>query len=211
MNNTSDTYAYFLGNTMYINLTNLCTNNCIFCIRSLSDTVAGSDLKLSSESVSTEKVIAQIEEKLHEEVKEIVFCGYGEPLLRLEKIKEIAKHIKEKHPNIPTRINSNGQANIIFKRNIVPELVGLIDSISISLNSDNAKQYQELSQSKFGEESYEDVKEFIKLCAESGIDTTATVVTGFQNNIINVENCEKIATELGAKFRIREWLDEGYN
>lgn len=207
----SDTYAYYLEDKMYLNLTNLCTNNCIFCIRSLNETVAGSDLTLNSESVSVEEVISQIKQKMQSKTKEIVFCGYGEPILRLEKIKPIAKFIKENYPNIPTRINTNGQGNIIFKRNIVPELVGLIDSVSISLNSDNAEQYQELSQSKFGEESYEGVKEFIKLCAEAGIDTTATIVTGYKDTIINVENCEKIATELGAKLRIREWLDDGYN
>lgn len=206
----TNTYVYFLGDVMYINLTNLCTNNCIFCIRSLSDDVAGANLNLSSESVSVADVISQIKEKMHDKVSEIVFCGYGEPLLRLEKIKEIAKFTKETYPKIPTRINSNGQANVIFKRNIVPELVGLIDKISISLNSDNAKQYQELSQSKFGEEIYEDVKEFIKLCADAKIDTTASIVTGFKNNVINVENCQKIADELGAKLKIREWLDEGY-
>lgn len=207
----SDTYAYFLDNTMYINLTNLCTNNCIFCIRSLNETVAGSDLTLSSESVSVEEVISQIKEKMHDKVQEIVFCGYGEPTLRIEKIKEIAKFIKENYPKVPTRINTNGQANLVFKKDIVPELVGLIDAVSVSLNSDNAKQYQELSQSKYGEESYEAVKEFIHLCSKSGIDTTASIVTGFKDNIINVENCEKIATELGAKLRVREWLDEGYN
>ena len=100
---------------------------------------------------------------------------------------------------------------MIYKKNIIPEINGLIDKVSISLNSDNAKQYQELSKSKFGENVYEEIKSFAKLCVESGIDTTMSIVTGYQDNIINVDNCKQIAKELGVKLRIREWLDEGYN
>ena len=85
-----DTYAYLLDNNMYINLTNLCTNDCIFCIRSLNEEVAGSNLNLSSENISYDEVITQIKEKMAPEIKEIVFCGYGEPLLKLELIKKIA-------------------------------------------------------------------------------------------------------------------------
>ncbi len=206
-----DTYAYILDNNMYINLTNLCTNNCIFCIRSLNEEVAGSNLNLSSENISYDDVISQIKEKMTPDIKEIVFCGYGEPLLKLELIKKIATFAKENYPLIPTRINTNAQANVIYKRNIVPELKGLIDKVSISLNADNAKQYQELSKSKFGESVYEEVKIFAKLCAEAGIDTSMSIVTGYKDNIINIENCKKITEELGVKLRIREWLDEGYN
>lgn len=206
-----DTYAYILENNLYINLTNLCTNDCIFCIRSLNEKVAGSNLNLSHENVSYDDVILQIKEKMTPKIKEIVFCGYGEPLLKLELIKKISTFTKENYPQIPTRINTNGQANVIYKRNIVPELKGLIDKISISLNSDNAKQYQELSKSKFGESVYEEVKAFAKLCSEAGIETSLSIVTGFQNNIIDVYNCQKIAKDLGVTLRIREWLDEGYN
>lgn len=206
-----DTYAYILEDNLYINLTNLCTNDCIFCIRSLSDAVAGSNLNLSSEKIKAEDVIAQIKEKISPSIKEVVFCGYGEPLIKLDLIVEIAKFLKETYPQYPTRINTNGQANVIHKKNVVEDLKGLIDKVSISLNSDNAKQYQELSKSKFGESVYEEVKTFAKLCQEAGIDTSLSIVTGYQGNIINVENCEKIAKDLGVKLRVREWLDEGYN
>lgn len=206
-----DTYAYILNGNMYINLTNLCTNDCIFCIRSLNDTVSGSNLNLSNENIKTEDVISQIKEKMTPEVKEIVFCGYGEPLLRLDNLKEVAAFIKETYPNLVVRINTNGQANVVYQKNIIPEIKGLIDGISISLNSDNAKQYQELSQSKFGEKVFEEIKTFAKLCQEAGIDTSLSIVTGYKDNVINVENCQKIADSLGVKLRVREWLDKGYN
>jgi TatD family-associated radical SAM protein len=206
-----DTYAYILEDNMYINLTNLCTNDCIFCIRSLNDAVAGSNLYLTSEKINIDDVLAQIKEKMTDGIKEVVFCGYGEPTLKLDLLKQVAEFIKKEYPNLPTRINTNGQANVVFKRNVVPELKGLIDKVSISLNSDNAAQYQELSQSKFGESVYEEVKTFAKLCQESEIDTSLSIVTGYKGNVINVENCQKIAEDLGVKLRIREWLDEGYN
>ncbi len=206
-----DTYAYILGDNMYINLTNLCTNDCIFCIRSLNDKVAGSDLNLSSEKINSQDVIEQIKEKMTSDIKEVVFCGYGEPLIKLDLIKEIASFLKKVYPDIPTRINTNGQANIIHKKNVAKELKGLIDKVSVSLNSDNSKQYQELSKSKFGESAYEEVKSFAKSCCEVGIDTSLSIVTGYKNNVINVENCKQIAEDIGAELRVREWLDEGYN
>lgn len=206
-----DTYAYILDKNLYINLTNLCSNDCIFCIRSLNEAVAGSNLNLNSEKINVEDVIAQIKEKISPDVNEVVFCGYGEPLIKLDLIKQIATFIKENYPEHPTRINTNGQANIIHKKNIVDELKGLIDKVSVSLNSDNAKQYQELSKSKFGESAYEEVKKFAKQCQDAGIETSLSIVTGYKGNVINVENCEKIAKDLGVKLRVREWLDEGYN
>lgn len=195
---------------MYINVTNLCTNNCVFCIRDLSSTVAGADLKLDNENIFAANIIDEIRNS-SVSVKEIVFCGYGEPLIKLDLVKEVARFIKQNYPEIPVRINTNGQANLIHKRNIIPELVGFIDNISISLNADSAELYSELTCCSFDKHlAYEGVKNFIAECAGSGINTTATVVAGFQNYHINIEKCRKISVELGAKFRIREWLSEGY-
>lgn len=204
--------AYYLGNTMYINLTNLCTNDCVFCIRSINNTVAGANLMLESENVKAASVIEEIKANSPETADEIVFCGYGEPLIRLEMLLEVAKFLKQNYPNKPVRINTNGQACLIHKRNIVPELVGLIDKVSVSLNGENADVYQEISQSKFEKnECYQAVKDFIKDCVAAGIETTATIVVGFKDYKVDIEKCRQIAEELGANFRIREWLDEGYN
>lgn len=206
-----DTYAYILENNLYINLTNSCTNNCIFCIRSLNDAVVGANLTLSNENVQASDVISQIKEKMTPKLSQVVFCGYGEPTLKIEILKEVAKFVKENYPDKKIRINTNGQANFVFKRDIVSEIAPLIDKVSISLNSDNKTQYQELSQSKFGEDIYEEVKKFAKMCVEAGIDTDLSIVTGYKDYKINVENCKQIATRIGANLRIREWLDEGYN
>jgi len=211
-NQTENKHAYYLGNSMYINVTNFCTNECVFCIRSSTDSVGGVNLVLEEENFSHEEIIGEIKTTFTENTKEIVFCGYGEPLIKLDIVKNTAKFIKETYPEIPVRINSNGQGNLIHKRNIVPELVGLIDKISISLNAENAELYQELSKSDFeAETAYQAVKDFISECVKNGIETTATIVTGFENYKIDVEKCKKITEELGANFRIREWLPQGYN
>ena len=110
------------------------------------------------------------------------------------------------------RINTNGHGNLIHKRDIIPELKGLIDKVSVSLNGENAELYGRISQPTYtAETAYQAVLDFIKECSENGIDTTATIVTGYKDFKPDVEKCREIAENLGAKFRIREWLDEGYN
>lgn len=204
--------VYFLRNTMYINVTNLCSNKCLFCIRNFHDEVAGVNLWLAEENITADKIIKEIKENSAASRDEIVFCGYGEPLIKIDVVKEVAKFIKGNYPNIPVRVNSNGHANLIHKRDVVPELAGLIDSISISLNAHNADLYQELSKSSFDKElAYESVKSFAGECQQLGIDTTLTVVMGFDDYEIDLKKCREIARNLGVKFKVREWLSEGYS
>jgi len=211
-NKTQNKFAYYLGNSMYINVTNLCTNECVFCIKSATDSVGGVNLVLEEEDFSHKDIIREIKETFIDNTKEIVFCGYGEPLIKLDIVKNVAKFIKQNYPDVQVRVNSNGHGNLIHKRNIVPELIGLIDKISISLNAENSKLYQELSKSSYDAETvYQAVKDFISECVKNGIDTTATIVTGYGDYKIDVEKCKKITEELGAKFRIREWLPQGYS
>lgn len=202
--------VYLLGGKIYINLTNKCTNECVFCIRTLKDDVCGANLWLKNDSVTAEEVIKQLQ-AIRQNENEIVFCGYGEPTLKLDILKEVAKYIKDNYKDVKIRLNTNGHANFIYKRNIIPELVGLIDSISVSLNAPDEELYKELTQPNIVcENVLEEVKDFIKKSVEAGIDTTASVVSGYKNYDVNLQECEKIATEAGAKFRVREWLKEGY-
>lgn len=205
-----NTTVYFLNKKMYINLTNLCTNECVFCIRDLNETVAGADLLLKKD-VFLDEVIEDIKKAEPEKnADEIIFCGYGEPLIEVDLVLEIARFIKENYLDLPVRINTNGQANLIHKRNIIPELSKVIDRISISLNAENKELYDQICKPSF-ENAYEEVKSFISECVKVGIDTTVTIVTGFQDYKVDTEQCRQITENLGAKFRIREWLSEGYS
>ncbi len=204
----SNTLVYELYGKIYINLTNRCTNECIFCLRQDKDDVCGQTLWLDNEDFNAQDVINQLNK--FEISSEVVFCGYGEPLLKLDILKEVAKYIKENYKNVKVRINTNGHANFVYKRNIVPELKGLIDEISVSLNGESAEEYDELSKPKFAG-AYEEVKKFIKACSDEGIPVVASVVEGYKGRHINLEKCEKIAADLGAKFRAREWIENGYS
>lgn len=201
--------VYFLDGKIYINLTNSCTNRCVFCIRNIKDDVVGADLFLTTENVKAADVIEQLNAMKDKISSEIVFCGYGEPMLKLEVIKEVAKYIKDNYPNVIVRINTNGHANAVYKRNVLPELKGLVDKFSISLNGENEEVYNELSQPLI-ENAYQSVKDFIRETVKEGFDTTATIVTGYKNYKVDMEKCIEITKELGAKFRERPWLNNGY-
>lgn len=203
----SNTLVYLLDGKIYINLTNRCTNDCIFCLRKDKDDVKGQELWLDNENSTAKDVIKQFNS--FEPTKEVIFCGYGEPLLKLDILKEVAQYIKTKYPDIKIRINTNGHANFVYQRNIVPELKGLIDEFSVSLNASTKKEYNELSQPKF-DEAYEETKKFIRACADENISVVASVVEGYRGRHLDLIICENIAKDLGAKFRVREWIPNGY-
>lgn len=175
------------------------------------DDVCGQALWLDDENSTSSDVIMQFE-KIYADTpsKEVIFCGYGEPMLKFDEMKEVAAYIKEKYPEIKIRVNTNGHANFVYKRNVIPELKGLIDQFSVSLNGATASEYDELSQPKF-ENAYEEVKKFIKACSDENIDVVASVVEGYKGRHIDLETCEKIAADLGANFRVREWIVNGYS
>ena len=193
--------AYTIRNSLYLNITNRCTNRCTFCAKFRDFTVKGHQLCLEREP-DFEEVIAAIGDP--EKFDEVVFCGYGEPLLRLDLVKQVADWLKKKGKTV--RINSDGQANLVHERNILPELAGLVDAISVSLNAGDAATYQEHCQSDFGEPGYEAVKQFLVDAKEHIPSVTATAVAlpG-----LDVEACRAVAGELGVDFRLREYNDLG--
>ena len=200
--------VYELDGKIYINLTNKCTNDCIFCLRNDKDDVCGQQLWLDDENSTADDVMEQL--KKFKLSSEVIFCGYGEPMLKLDTLKEVSTYIKNNYPDTKIRVNTNGHANYVYKRNVVPELNGLVDEFSVSLNGESSQEYDELSQPVF-EGAYDEVKKFIKACSDEGIDVVASVVEGYKGRHINLEKCEKIASGLGAKFRVREWIPNGYS
>ncbi len=197
----SSKIAYQIRDSLYLNITNRCTNNCIFCAKFSDFVVKGHELKLDHEPS-----VAEVKQAIDDpgRYQEVVFCGYGEPLLRLELVKEIAGWLKQQ--GVAVRINSDGQANLVHRRNILPELEGLVDAISISLNAADAESYQRLCQSAYGASSYQAVKEFLQLAGRYIPEVTATAVTVPG---IDITACEQVAKELGVTFRAREYNEVG--
>ena len=87
--------VYFLDGKAYINITNACTNRCLFCIRDIKNDVKGTNLWLDLDNVKAQDVIEQLEEHRLKIKDEITFCGYGEPTLRFDELIQVAKYIKE--------------------------------------------------------------------------------------------------------------------
>lgn len=222
------TLVYSINNepkpkTLYINLTNACTNSCVFCLREQKDDVCGAEM-WHDDKYTLEDVIEQFEryitshsasgQPLPQETEKympqnVVFCGYGEPFLKKDMMKSFAQYLRKNYPEIKIRVNTNGHANAVYKTNVAEEFKGLLDEASVSLNSDNAEQYNEICQPKI-ENAYEAVQDFLKCCKDAGIKTYASIVTGFDERKINIENCELIAKNLGAEFRNREFISNGY-
>ena len=187
--------AYRIRDSLYLNITNRCTNKCSFCIRFHSDYVKGHNLRLAAEPTEEElkKAIGD-----PEQYQEIVFCGYGEPMLRLDLIKSLAAWIKQHKGRV--RINTNGHGNLIHGRNILPELQGLIDSISISLDAHDEETYNTICKPAF-KNAFQGIIEFIKEARKFIPDVQITVV---ELNGIDMEKCRKIAGELGVELRLRK-------
>lgn len=189
--------TYPIRNSLYLNITNRCTAACTFCVRYHTDFVKGHNLRLKNEP-SAEELLTEIADP--KRYAEVVFCGYGEPLLRLDVVKAVAAEVKKRGGKV--RIDSNGHANLIYQRNVLPELAGLVDAMSISLNAQNAELYQKIVQPKFGLQTYEAVKDFIREAKKHIPDVSVTVVSLPE---VDIEACKRIADELGVKLRVREY------
>jgi TatD DNase family protein len=187
--------AYKIRDNLYLNVTNRCTNRCGFCVRFHSDYVKGHNLRLSHEPTE-EEVIQAIGDPAR--YQEVVFCGYGEPMLRLDLVKNVAQWIKQNGGKV--RINTNGHGNLINGRNILPELQGIVDSISISLDAQDEETYDRVCRPEY-RNTYRGVMEFI---SESKKYIPDVQVTALNLEGVDVERCKKIAGDLGVIFRLRK-------
>ena len=190
--------AYELKNSLYLNITIRCNADCTFCDRKGEAIVKGHNLKIEKEPSVEEVQNAIGDPKTFEE---IVFCGYGEPTIRLDVIKEVARWVKEKGGRV--RLNTDGHGNVINHRNIVPELVGLIDSVSISLNSIDPIQYGELMRLD-GERYHIAMIEFARECVKQLPEVVMTVVGMQEIDIASAR--EFVHKNIGAEFRVRPYF-----
>lgn len=186
--------TYRIRNSLYLNITNRCTNRCGFCVRTTSDFVKGHNLRLENEP-TVQEVIAAIGDP--SQYDEVVFCGYGEPLIRLDLVKQVAGWVKDHGGWV--RVNTNGHANHIHKRNVLPELDGLVDEYSVSLDAQDSETYERLCSPTF-EGAYEVVVKFIREAARNTV-VKATVVSA---DGVDIDRCQEIAEELGATLRVRK-------
>ena len=135
-----------------------------------------------------------------------MFCGYGEPTMRLETLVEVGSALKAQYGK-PVRLNTNGQANLIYKKNVAPLLTGAVDIVSISMNAATAEKYEAVCRPAFGRETYAGILEFARCCVPCVEKVVFTVVeTTLPDE--DIELCRRTAESLGASFRVRP-LDTG--
>lgn len=195
--------AYKYQGSLYVNLTNRCTNKCKFCIRFTPSGVDNIDLWLEHEP-SADEIIQSLEEADFASYPEVVFCGYGEPLLRADTVLEVCRYIKSKK-NIKIRVNTNGHANRFAGRDITPEMSGLIDTVSISLNAENAEKYNDICVCDYGEDGFYELLSFAKAAKKHVPEVILSVVDVIGAE--EIEQCKKIAASVGVPLRVREYSE----
>jgi TatD DNase family protein len=193
--------AYRIRNSLYLNITNRCSNRCSFCAKFSDFFVKGHFLKLDHEPSYAEIMSAAGDTSAYDE---IVFCGYGEPLLRLDLVKEVAKELKSRGCRV--RINTDGQASLVHGRNVPAELAGLVDAVSVSLNAPDPDTYDRLCASPYGPSAFMAVTDFLVEAKKyiPAVIASAVAVPG-----IDVDAVRRLAESLGVIFRKREYADVG--
>ncbi|HEY3354590.1 MAG TPA: TatD family hydrolase [Polyangia bacterium] len=192
--------AYPIRDALYLNLTNRCTLACRFCGKFTDFAVRGHYLKLGRDPGLGELRAAVVAAE-PARYREVVFCGYGEPTLRLDVVLALARELKAAGHHL--RLNTDGLANLVHGRDVTPELGALFDRISVSLNAPDAETYARECPSKYGAAAYPAVKEFIKAARQHVREVTASVVAlpG-----LDLEACRRVVEqELGVAFRVREY------
>lgn len=194
--------VYWLGDSLYINITNQCSNRCYFCFRHFWDGIAGFKLKLSREP-TVEEIIEELKEHISKRRwSEVVFCGFGEPTFRLDCLLEVTKWIKRYYPFLKVRLNTNGHALLLNPgRDVVAQLKSAgIDVVSVSLNGHDEETYNKVCRPKF-REAYKSVIDFIQALKKANMDIE---ITALNLPEINVSKIRGFAEKMNAKFRLRE-------
>ena len=198
------TITYVFEQNLYLNITNRCANACVFCLRGSTDTVGDSNTLWLEREPTVDEILADIFTRDLTKYKSLVFCGFGEPLERLDDVIFIAKNIKERS-NIEIRLNTNGLADLMYGFNVPPRLKGVIDVISISLNAPTPEEYNKICQSSFGLKALPAVLKFANECTRHIDKVILSVVDTIGAE--KIEQCKKLCEEANAIFRVRSYIE----
>lgn len=201
------TVLYEVGKNLYVNLTNKCSNNCDFCTRHNATGYGDAgDLWLHGQEPSVEEVKHLFDQREMDRYQEVVFCGFGEPTERVEDVAELARYVKEKYGK-KTRINTNGQADLIHGRPTAHLFAGVMDTVNVSLNTCDAEKYDAECHSIFGKEAFDALIQYAVDCKKYVSKVVFSVVDVIPAE--DIEKCRQIAVENGIDFRVRKYVADG--
>lgn len=202
------TYDY--GPGLYINMTNRCDCACVFCLRNHGEngSVRTGDLWLEREPTRQEVLEDLLSHNLAD-YDEIVFCGYGEPTCRADDLLWICDQLRAKVKTglPPIRLNTNGHGSLIAGRDIVPELKGRVDAVSVSLNGSTPEEYLRLTRPRQWEKAWQAMLDFVREAAKTLPSVTVTIVD-YEKTPEEIAACQALAEELGADFRVRVYAPD---
>ena len=197
--------TYEVDGLLYLNITNACTNSCDFCIRNNGDGAYGSDPLWLEHEPSLDEVKEAIGKRDLAKYPEVVFCGYGEPTTRLNVLLECARYIRELAPHIRIRVNTNGHASLICRENVAPRFEGVVDTVSISLNTPNPDRYVEMCHPVYGKTAFSALIEFAKDVKNYVHNVLLSVVKETLTDE-ELRECREIADEIGVTLKVRTYI-----
>jgi TatD family-associated radical SAM protein len=177
----------------------------VFCLRQNAPGIFGSDSLWLEREPIVDEILASIESRNLDDFTELVFCGYGEPTERLDDLLAVARHVKSIRPGMHVRVNTNGLSDLIHGEPTAAKLEGLVDTVSISLNTPDPKEFLKVCRPKFGLESWQSMLDFARSCRDYVPNVVMTIVDAPVTTPEIQEKCKAITDSLGVRLRIRPY------
>ncbi len=203
------TISYEYEGALYLNFTNRCDCACVFCLRhnGHKGSIYADDLWLEHEP-TREEILTDLLARDLGKYRELVFCGFGEPMFRWDDDAWIIDELRARGVKLPpVRVNTNGHANRFLGRDVTAELKGRVDVISVSLNGSTAEEYTAVTKPSTGVQGWEDMLDFTRKAAQY-VPTVMMTVVNKDKTPEEIERCRALAESLGARLRVREYIPD---
>jgi TatD family-associated radical SAM protein len=203
------TISYEYEGALYVNLTNRCDCACVFCLRhnGHKGSIYADDLWLDHEPTRRE-ALEDLLRRDFSQYRELVFCGFGEPMFRVDDICWLVDQLKAALPHLPpVRINTNGHANLIHGRDVTPQLAGRVDVLSISLNGSTPEEYVAVTQPRDGLAAWQAMLDFARL-ARAYVPSVVMTIVDKDKTPEEIQACRALTQELGITLRIRAYIPD---
>lgn len=198
------TILYTVGDSLYLNITNRCPCDCVFCIRNNGDSVGDADNLWLEREPNFADIRRELDEFDFTNIDEIVFCGYGEPTEKLDLLLETSDYIRS-ISKLPIRLNTNGLSDLINEKPTAHLLEGRIDTVSISLNAPTKEEYTRVTRPAFGDIAFDAMLKFAQDCKNYVQNVVLTVVDVIPEE--DIKASKELAQKIGINLRIREYED----